>query len=187
MGGEFFCHPQWEEVIDVLVEGILTVRLVTNSDWAGNTELSKKVTGFLQNHPHIRVGVSKDGWHTNKHVDAAVKALEIGGIPFRLPTEDEIREDTIVPIGRGEFHYGFYSMFGNYCSKPDRRYGFLIDENGEIYKCGMGAWPYANVTEYLDGGFNQRFKYFNDKFYGAHVMSCSQCRRAESHSKAKKD
>ena len=187
MGGEFFCHPQWEEIIDILVKGMLTVRLVSTGDWAGASNLSERVVGFLRAHPQIRVGLSKDQWHTNKHVDAASQALKNGKIPFRLPTEDEIKEDSIVPIGRGEFHYGFYSMFGNYCNKPDRRYVFLIDEKGAIYKCGLGGWPYANVTEYLDGGFNARFKYFNDKFYGAHVMTCSQCRRAESYAKSEKD
>lgn len=186
MGGEFFCHSQWEEVLDAVTKGMKTVRLVSNGDWAGNKELSEKVIAFLRSHLYFHVGLSKDGWHTNKHVDAAVEFLAAGEVPHRIPTPDEVKDDSIVPIGRGEFHYGFYSMFGAYCSKPDRRYNFLIDEKGNVYKCGMGAWPYANVSEYIDGGFDERFKYFNDVFYGAYVMSCTQCRHAEMQSKKQK-
>lgn len=183
MGGEFFCNTQWEEILGVVSEGMETVRLVSNGDWAGNEDLANRVVSFLQNHPQFHVGLSKDAWHTNKHVDAAVAFLSQGSVPHRVPTPDEIKEDSIVPIGRGEFHFGFYSMFGSYCSKNDRRYTFLIDEKGDIHKCGMGAWPYANVSEYVNGGFDERFKEFNTVFYGAHVMSCTQCQRAECHSK----
>lgn len=179
MGGEFFCNTQWEEVLDIVSKGMETVRLVSNGDWAGNKELADKVIAFLQAHAYFYVGLSKDVWHTNKHVDAAVAFLEAGGVPHRIPTPDEVENDSIVPIGRGEFNYGFYSVFATYCSKPDRRYNLLIDEKGDIHKCGLGAWPYANVSEYVDGGFDERFKEFNEVFYGAHIMSCAQCQRAE--------
>ena len=42
---------------------------------------------------------------------------------------------------------------GCYCHNPVRKYAFLIDERGRIYKCSFGLWPYARVTDYLDGSF----------------------------------
>jgi len=61
-----------------------------------------------------------------------------------------------------------------------KRYNLLIDEQGEIYKCGFGSWPYASVNDFLQGGFGARFKEFNAKFYGAFISSCAACQRAES-------
>lgn len=183
MGGEFFCHPKWNEILHTLTDGIKKVRLVSNGDWAGSEVVAMKVISFLKTHSQFHVGISRDQWHTNQYVDQALKYLQDANIPVRLPSPEEIKEDSIVPIGNGELYFGFYSMLGNYCNKPERRYSFLIDEEGNIHKCGFGVWPYAKVEEYLDGGFDKRFKEFNDKFYGCFIMTCSQCRRAESYSK----
>jgi hypothetical protein len=130
------------------------------------------------------MGVSKDHWHTNAHVDEAVKYLKVADIPCRIPKPDEITPDTLVPVGRSEWEMNIYGMMSCYCRNPEKRYSFLIDENGEIYKCGFGSWPYDNVTEYLEGGFDKRFQDFNNIFYGVWLNSCAHCRRSEEHSKA---
>src|SRR5574343_1137609 len=68
MGGEFFCNPDWYEILDVLSVGMKRVRLVSNGDWAGSPELALKVLSFLRSHSQFHVGISKDCWHTNKYV-----------------------------------------------------------------------------------------------------------------------
>jgi hypothetical protein len=183
MGGEFFLNPDWYEVLDVIGEGLKIVRLVSNSDWAGNAKVASNVIEFLTNHTQFYISLSKDKWHTNKNLDRVVQLLKEADILHNIPTEDRTTDDTIVPIGRSRFDYGFFSMFGAYCSPGEKRYNFLIDEVGEIYKCGLGAWPYANVKDFQEGGFNKKFKEFNNKFYGAHVMNCMMCQRIESRSK----
>ena len=70
-------------------------------------------------------------------------------------------EFNLVPIGRAESSGGLYSMFGCYCQNPKHHYSFLIDEVGKIYKCGFGVWNYADIDDYIDGGFAPRFKEFN--------------------------
>ena len=178
MGGEFFCHPSWQDLLQILGEGLKNVRLVTNGDWAGNQSTAQEVVGFLEQHPHFHVGVSKDRWHTNRHVEKACSLLQIADIRHRIPTEKEIGDFGLVPAGRADGEMGFYSMFGNYCAPGERRYNFLIDEAGEIFKCGFGAWGYANVDEYQDGGFAARFQEFNQKFYSLFISSCAACLRS---------
>jgi hypothetical protein len=184
MGGEFYTHPEWAAVLHTLFQGTQSVRLVTNGDWAGSPRQCAAVICFLTEHPQFHVGVSKDGWHTNAHVDAAAAALAEAKIPFRLPSKDQVGEETLVPVGRYRYEWSnFYGTFACYCSKNERRYLFLIDEKGQIYKCGFGAWPYAAVTDYLEGGFFERFKEFNTTFYDAFIPSCASCQRAEAHAK----
>jgi len=181
MGGEFFVHGLWAEILEVLSGGLVQVRLVTNGDWAGSSKTASKVTDFLKAHPQFHVGVSKDQWHTNQHVDRAAELLQQAGIPFRIPTVEQTREESLVPAGRHQYEWSqFYGLFACYCSQPERRYNLLIDEQGEIYKCGFGSWPYASVNDFLQGGFAARFKEFNAKFYGAFISSCAACQRAES-------
>lgn len=38
MGGEFFCNPEWEEVLENLISPVNIMRLVTNGDWATSPE-----------------------------------------------------------------------------------------------------------------------------------------------------
>ena len=142
MGGEFFTHPDWPQIFHILADKMRQVRLVTNGDWAGNARTASAVIGFLKLHPQFHVGVSKDRWHTNAHVDAAARMLQEAGIPFRLPTPDQIEEQSLVPVGRNRCEWTqFYGTFGCYCGPAERRYSFLIDELGRIYKCGFGSWP----------------------------------------------
>lgn len=183
MGGEFFMNPDWEIIMDNLVNGLISVRIVSNGDWASDSDIANKVIKFMVSHPQCYMGISNDKWHTNTHVIKALEYLNVNSIKTTTPTIDEIGEDTIVPIGRSEFDMSIYGMMACYCRKPDRRYSFLIDEFGKIYKCAFGSWKYANVDEYINGGFSKRFKEFNNKFYNAWISSCAHCRRAESHSK----
>lgn len=177
MGGEFFVHPVWQEIIHTLASAVLVVRLVSNGDWAGAPITARQVIDFLRAHPNIYVSLSKDPWHTNKHVVKAAALLQHHKILHNIATKDATTEDSIVPAGRGELYYGTYSIFHTYCSKPDRKYEFLIDEQGEIYKCGYGIWDYDNIDMYLHGGFRERFKDFGQRFYNAFVGNCAMCVR----------
>ena len=178
MGGEFYLNPDWEEILDLVGNGLEAVRLVTCGDWAANPKIAARVIEFLQAHKQFYVALSKDGWHKNEHVDAAEALMKKANIIYQLPKPDEIKDDTIVPVGRGEIMYGFYSSFGTYCTKPERRYSFLVDEQGEIYKCGFGVWDYDNISRFTEGGFAKRFKEFNTKFYNVFISSCAVCRRS---------
>lgn len=91
----------------------------------------------------------------------------------------------IVPVGRAELQGGaYYSMFAGYCEKPEAKYSFLIDEEGNIYKCVWGILKYANVKDYIDKTFYEKFKKFNQKFYGLLViLTCSKCYRIFSREK----
>jgi len=174
MGGEVFCNPDWAEIVNIIAAGRDYVRLVTNGDWAGTDFLD-----HLEDHREkLVIAISRDRWHTNRHVDAAIAECEARGFRYTVTSEEEDNLENIVPAGRGDLHYGLYSSFGTYCSNPDKKYTFLIDEEGEVYKCGFGVWDYANVSEYQEGGFEERFKFFNQKFYGCFVGNCAACQRA---------
>jgi len=59
-------------------------------------------------------------------------------------------------------------------------YTFLIDEKGGIYKCGFGAWKYAEVKEHLadtEGSFFKRFKSVGRHFNDVFISSCNSCLR----------
>ena len=178
MGGEFFCHPRWQEILDILTCTLAKARLVTNGDWAADPTLANEVIRFLTTHQNIYVSVSFDQWHTNRHVDRACSLLKKNNIRFNIAKNGEepiLTSDGLVPVGRADLQAGFYGFMGNYCSKPDHKYSFLIDENGTIYKCAFGIWDYADVDEYLDGGFAARFKEFNTVFYQAFINNCQSC------------
>lgn len=188
MGGEFFCNPDWEAVMDTLAENMKCVRLVTNGDWARTKTLSARVVKFLKQHsPPFYVSISKDRWHTNKHVKQAAKLLDEAGVICNVATEEQTRNGSLVPIGRLRLDFtDFFSMFGCHCYQPHTKYNLLIDESGEIHKCGMGAWPYDNIENFLDGGFAERFKYFNGVFYKCWMPNCRHCQRQEEYAKCKK-
>jgi hypothetical protein len=175
MGGEFFMHPEWEHVIDTLTKPLDMCRLVSNGDWAANPDLARRVIDFLLAHEVLYVCLSKDEWHTNQHVDAAEALLKEAGILCRTPTVEEVDPRGLVPVGRASDTFGIYSMFGCYCHNPAKHYNFLIDEVGAIYKCGFGAWHYADVGRYVEGGFAKRFREFNRQFYKQFVPSCRRC------------
>jgi hypothetical protein len=184
MGGEFFVHSLWAEILEILSQELKQVRLVSNGDWAEAPKTAANVIGFLKAHPQFHVGVSRDQWHTNQHVDRAAELLQQADIPFRVPTAEQTREESLVPVGRHRYEWSqFYSMFSCYCTPPERRYSLLIDEQGSICKCGFGSWPYASVKDYQQGGFAARFKEFNTKFYDAFISNCASCQRAEGHAR----
>jgi hypothetical protein len=174
MGGEFFCNPNWSEVIGNLSNKMKRVRIVTNSDWAASP---KDVIEFMNTHLQCYFSLSKDKWHTNEYVNAAMRICKENNIKCIIAKEDQTTDDSIVPVGRSLFEYGFYSTFGMYCQNPKNMYSFLIDEIGEISKCSFGLWKYANINEYLEGDFCIRFKEFNTKFYKCWIGSCKDCNR----------
>ena len=77
MGGEVFCHPQWREILDILLPVVKYCRIVSNGDWAVS---EPEFASFLVNYPHVKVSLSRDEWHTNAHLDAAIALLEENGV-----------------------------------------------------------------------------------------------------------
>lgn len=184
MGGEFFCNPDWEAILENLIEPIEIMRLVTNGDWATNSD---KVMEFFRKHKNkLVVAVSGDHWHTRKNIEEAERLLKENEIPHKVSTDEDMPERGIVPVGRGELigYSGFYGFLATYCSKPEAKYSFLIDEEGNIYKCVWGMLKYANVKDYVDKTFYARFKDFNKKFYEkCMVLNCRSCYRTLSREK----
>ena len=181
MGGEFFCNPDWFEVFSNIVSVVKVARIVTNGDWAKSDEVKSKLSTFISKFgDKLHFSISKDRWHTNKNVDAAAEFFETTGVKYNVATAEETTEGSIVPVGRSFLgaSFGIYSMFGCYCQNPKDMYSFLIDEEGNIYKCGFGIYKYAVIDDYLDGGFNKRFKDYNTKFYKIFIPSCAACSRS---------
>lgn len=182
MGGEFFCNPDWLEVLMELglPDHVVYFRLVSNSDWYKSDKVKE---GLLTLRDALgekfHMSLSKDRWHTNVGVEEAKKWLDDNNILTIVATPDKTKPESIVPVGRAEWGYwGFFDMMGNSCSGEDEHYTFLIDEGGLIYKCNFGVWPYAKVDEYLEGGFRERFKKYNQKFYKVFIPNCRSCYRA---------
>lgn len=179
MGGEFFLNPNWYEILILISSNLKNMRLVTTGDWIHNKDVCNKL--ILLNETRkgaLRIAVSNDRWHTNKNVRKTETFLSQNGFSYYIGTDEEDNEDVIVPIGRAEGTYGFFSMYSCYCHEPKNMYGFLINENGTIYKCGFGVWDYADIYEYRKGGFRRRFKEFNKQFYQIFLPSCSACIRS---------
>lgn len=178
MGGEFFCNPDWFEIISNLVSAVRYARIVTNGDWVNNMNVKVQLATLVSLFgKHIYFCISKDIWHTNKNVEAAKAYLEEIGATVKVATEDQTTKQSIVPVGRarGQYISGLYDMMGCYCQNPENMYSFLIDEEGDIYKCSFGMLKYANIDNYLDGEFSKRFKYYNTEFYKQFIPSCGKC------------
>ena len=177
MGGEFYCHPEWESVLDIIGNGLQRARIVSNGDWAGNAEVSGHVINFLKAHPNFHISVSNDKFHTNKYVEAAERLLNNAGVLYNISNgKNSTTNESIVPVGKASLGmHGIYSMFGCYCHNPEHKYSFLIDEEGKIYKCSFGVWDFATIDEHKDGSFAERFKFFNSKFYGVWINNCRRC------------
>jgi len=178
MGGEFFCNPDWFDIYSNLISAAKHARIVSNSDWANNMEVKVKLASLVSIFgDKIYFSLSKDRWHTNKYVEVAAAYLKDIGAKYLIATESETTDASIVPIGRASNQYigGVYDMFGCYCQNPKNMYSFLIDEDGYIYKCSFGVSVYANVDDYQDGGFAERFKEYNKKFYKIFIPSCRKC------------
>jgi len=178
MGGEFFCHPQWRKIFDIILPTVGLCRLVTNGDWGKN----QSVSNFLAKYrTKILISISEDNWHSNKYTKEAKKQCVQNNLCWNVPSTEMKSDSILVPIGKLKFEpTSIYGLFGTYCSNPEKKYSFLIDETGIIYKCGFGVWDYANVKEYLDGGFAKKFKEFNKKFYKTFIPNCLRCNNAYS-------
>ncbi len=177
MGGEIFCNPDWREILDLIIPTVTCARIVSNSDWADH---EKDFVKHLTKFNNCYVSLSKDKWHNNKNIEKAEKLLNENDIICKTSDLEE-SEYGLVPIGRAEYSGGLYSMMGCYCHNPQKQYSFLIDETGKIYKCNFGVWDYADVGEYLQGGFAARFKEFNKVFYNTFIPNCGRCIRAYEH------
>ena len=174
MGGEIYCNPDWREILDILVPSVNIARMVTNGDWVVDAPEFAVHVGKYNN---CYVAVSKDQWHTNINIVEAEKLLAENNVLNKISDLNET-DFNLVPIGRAFGSFGLYSMMGCYCHNPKNQYSFLIDEIGDIFKCGFGVWNYAEVDEYLDGGFPARFKEFNKIFYDVFISSCASCIRS---------
>ena len=178
MGGEFFCNPEWEKILNILADSVMIMRLVTNSDWAGNEKIEKPLKEFIEkNREKLRICLSKDQWHTNRGVERADEFLKPLGVKYQIETPEEGKDYGVVPVGRGELigFSGFYSFMGAWCHNPEHKYTFLVGEDGEIYKCDFGILSYANIKDYLEGGFAKTFKELNTKFSKLPVLHCKMC------------
>ena len=185
MGGEFFCNPDWFEIYSHLISAAKVSRLVTNGDWAHNMKVKNQISTLVSLFgDKIYFCISKDIWHTNKNVEAAEAYLKEIGAIVRVATEEQTTKQSIVPVGRawGQYIGGIYDMMSCYCDNPEDMYSFLIDEKGQIFKCGFGVWHYSDVDKYLEGGFRERFKEFGTGFYKVFIPSCQTCYQyAEMH------
>jgi len=181
MGGECFMNPEWENIFRLILPLVKRARIVTNGDWAVNC---LKFADVVAEYPQAHVAISNDEWHTNYNVKLAEKACKDRGIDCKI-CDGDLKEDGIVPVGNGDLFFSSYSMFQCWCHKPDRKYSFLIKEDGNISKCDMGLWDYAKVEDYLDGEFDSRFKEFNQIFYKQFIGNCSMCNRSYNYATAK--
>lgn len=173
MGGEFFCNPGWLEIFNVILPTVKYCRLVTNGDWAKHKTFLNKIKKY---NDKIAIAISEDRWHTNKYTRQAIEQCDEYGFHWSLPSSEMNNDTALVPVGRIEGHpSGIYGMFSTYCSNPDRMYSFLIDEEGDIFKCPFGKKKITNVLNSLDGSFPRAFKNFNIKFYKRMPMSCYRC------------
>lgn len=176
MGGEFFLNTDWKEIFNILIPNLKYVRLVSNGDWVFDESVPK----FLSKFDNLKISISKDKWHNNINVDKAIELCEKYYLNYNLPSEAEISNDSIVPVGRSMYsHYNMFSLFSVYCHDPKHMYSFLIDEEGEIYKCGFGIWNYTNIKDHLDGSFDKKFKEIGLKVNKVFISNCQRC--AESY------
>ena len=182
MGGEFFCNPDWLEVLMELglPDHIIYFRLVSNSDWYKNDTVKQGLLSLRDAlGPKFHMSLSKDRWHTNVGVEEAEKWLVENNILTIVANKSNTKQESIVPVGRAEWGFwGFFDTIQNQCAGDEEHYTFLIDEEGLIYKCNFGVWPYAKVNEYLEGGFRERFKSYNQKFYKIFIPNCKACYRS---------
>ena len=175
MGGEFFCNPNWFEILSLFFDAGCYIRLVTNADWYNSLAVKSKLC--LLRNKKFRIAVSNDKFHTNAWVAEAEAFLKENGFEYTVEGTGADYKDSIVPVGRAEGEVNWYSLFSCYCHDPSHMYSFMIDEQGIIYKCSFGVLSYANISDYLDGGFAGVFKEFNKKFYDKFIPSCASCIR----------
>jgi hypothetical protein len=174
MGGEIFCNPNYKEILSELIPTVDIVRIVSNSDWAEHDE---SFAQFLSQFKNVYIALSNDIYHTNKNVKKAEELLKRYDIITKKDEEGIVNPNSVVPIGKSRFGDNIYSFLACYCHNPEHQYSFLIDEKGKIYKCVFGVWDYADVNDFLEGGFTERFKEFNKVFYKTFIPNCASCIR----------
>jgi len=180
MGGEFWLNPDWEFLITLLSQEISVVRMVTNGDFMGNTKAKARVRTYFTHHPTLVLSISKDQYHTNRFVSQATQFCVENHIPYTLETQN-LTQDTIVPVGRGQLYSGFYASLACYCYREPRcGECFMIDEIGGIYRCPFGIWDFDEIYSFLEGGFKARWEEFIRAFRLSHIMSCDQCNRVHN-------
>lgn len=175
MGGEFFCNPEWKEILNIILREVKVARIVTNGDWAENEEVKEELKDLMTS-PLVKTKcvyfcISSDKWHNGKNIDPALEWLrenEIRG------NKGAMEDRAVVPIGRGWEYSTFYSSLGCYCRHKETRYSFLIDENGDVYKCPFGLLKIFNVGD-TEGNFFERFREVNEKMINVFISSCKTC------------
>lgn len=184
MGGEVWCHPQWEQTLETLVTNIKTVRIPTNGDWSRDSDLAENVVRFLKKHPQCYLAISNDPYHTNTYINKACAICEDHNIKCVL--QEEWDEQCIMPMGRSKFEIGgLYSTFSCYCHNPETMYSFFIDEDGAVYRCSFGVWQYTYVDLHLDGSFFDEFRRIGRAHNKIFIGNCKMCMRAWRHALAK--
>ena len=176
MGGEFFCNPYWEEIFYLLIKEVMIMRLVTNGDWAENEKVKEKLKKFMTHDEtkHIYLCISGDKWHDLENTEKALEWLKENNLEGKV---GKMEDRAVVPIGRGWAHSTFYSSMGCYCRSKDNRYDFLIDEEGNVYKCPFGLLKIFNVGD-DDKDFFEKFKTINKRMQDIFIPSCKACVRA---------
>jgi len=173
MGGEFFCHPKWRTIFNIIIPTVKVCRLVTNGDWGQKEYVAKFLSTY---NTKLLISISEDGWHSNKYVRQAKELCDEYDLIWNVPSNEMKSDNVLVPVGRSKYTtFSLFAMFSSYCSDPSKKYSFLIDEAGVIYKCGFGVWDYARVQDYVRGDFADRFKIFNKKFYSVFIPNCIRC------------
>lgn len=178
MGGEFFCNPDWVNIVDILSKDMTKVRLVTNSDWFVSEDIKKNILDLFGKNKTLYFALSYDDWHTNRYVDTAARWLDENDISFQIENWGEAQQNTILPLGRAETNYigTVYDIFSAYCRNPNRLYSFLIVENGNIYACPLSKRFYLGNVE--DDLYTFRSTYAEKKKpIIDNIMSCGQCNR----------
>lgn len=178
MGGEFFCNPQWYEILKIFLESnVLRMRLVSNGDWYGRNDVKEKLADLINKFKDkLKISITYDKYHTNSWVEHGLTDfLKQSGVNYNADKKQIMEDKGIVPVGRSYLKYTWYSSMNTYCSNPYNRYSFLIDENGQIYTCGFGLCPFDNIQNYLEGGFRPVFKDHFQWFSKLPILTCHKC------------
>lgn len=178
MGGEFYCNPNWYDILYEWLYIHCHIRLVSNGDWMTDDTVKNQLLTLNSMFPNqLHLSISNDRYHTNKYVKDADEFLTAHKIAHNIGIDTQDNEDTLIPLGNAEDIYNLYSFGVCYCHNPVHQYSFLIDETGDIYKCSFGVLQYDNIQNFTSGGFTKRFKEFNKKFYDIFIPSCKSCIR----------
>lgn len=178
MGGEFYCNPNWYDILSTWLEINCHIRLVSNGDWACHPTVKAQLLKLHHMYPkQFHISISNDKFHTNQYITEANTFLTNYGFDYNIGSTSQDTEDTLLPLGNAQDIYNLYAFGVCYCHNPQHQYSFMIDETGNIYKCSFGVLQYDNIHNFTDGGFAARFKEFNKKFYNIFLPSCTSCIR----------